>query len=128
VSNDGNGTAEGCEVSLVRLVRRLPAPYEYENDPISLSWSFIGKFAVDMHAKTSRFCDVLFVRKDFFQICGGLVPNYLHDDLQRSFEGAQFEITLRVSGDNFAPTTKTVICGWDPDVQNIVAKEVIANR
>jgi hypothetical protein len=110
VSNDGNSTAEGCEVSIVKLVRTAPTPYEYENDPISLLWSFIGLPAVNMHAKTARFSDALLVRNDSFRLCGQ-VPNYLHDELEKSFEGAQFEITLRVSGDNFAPIAKTVICG-----------------
>lgn len=123
VSNVGKGTAKDCEVEIVKLVRIRPTPYTYENDPIGRRWSHIGPFAVDLHAKTSRFCDILAVRNDFFRI-GDAAPNYLEKEVRRSYEGAEFNITLQVSGDNFAPVTRTIICGWEAGVQNIVAREV----
>jgi hypothetical protein len=107
-----------CEISA------RPTPYTYENDPIGRPWSHIGGYAKDLHAETSRFCDILCVGNDFFQIFGA--PDYLEKELQKSYEKAEFTITLRVSGDNFTPVTQTIVCGWEAGVQNIVAREVPA--
>jgi hypothetical protein len=124
VANNGQSTARGCEVAIEKIVRTRPSSYEYKNDPIRLGWSLLGTYSVDLHPTTSRYCDVLVVRDDYFAIAGrGNIPNYLEEDLAQSFNGAEFLITLRVSGDNFPSKALTIVCGWIAGVQNIVARE-----
>jgi hypothetical protein len=41
-----------------------------------------------------------------------------------SFRGATFEMTLCISGDNFAPERIGVTCGWEAGVKNTVTKEI----
>jgi hypothetical protein len=123
VANEGMTTANGCEVTIEKLTRTQPLRYEYKNDPILLGWSFIGKKSTHIHPGTYRFCDILLVRDDYFAIAGE-VPNYLEKELKNSFTGATFEMTLCISGENFATRRIGVTCGWDAGVKNIVAKEI----
>jgi hypothetical protein len=122
VFNSGNSTAQGCEVAIERLVRTRPTRVEYGNDPIHMGWSLIGKDVIHIHARTLRFCDILRVWADGFAITSGAPPNYLMDTLANSFGGAEFEMTLRISGDNVFPTRQDVVCGWDAGGSNAFAR------
>jgi hypothetical protein len=122
VFNSGKSTAQGCEVAIEKLVRTRPTRVEYENDPIHLGWSLIATDVTHIQASTLRFCDVFWVRADGFGIASRAPPNYLMDDLANSFGGAEFEMTLRVSGDNVYPTRQDVVCGWDAGGRNAFAR------
>ena len=78
---------------------------------------------VDILGETFGFCDIMVVRDDFFNI-QGVAPNYLGEALQHSFEGAAFQLALRVSGDNFPSKRMKVSCGWERGVKNLVAVEL----
>jgi hypothetical protein len=84
----------------------------------------IGKDATHIHARTLRFCDILCVWADGFAISSKAPPNYLIDELEDSFGGAEFELTLRVSGDNVFPTRRDVVCGWGAGGRNAFARNV----
>jgi hypothetical protein len=124
VFNSGNSTAQGCEVAIERLVRTRPTRVPYENDPIHLGWSLIGLDATHIHARTLRFCDVFWVHAAGFGISSKAPPDYLSDQLKNSFHGAEFELTLRVSGDNAYPTRQEVVCGWEAGGRNAFARNV----
>jgi len=125
VANDSrSSTAEGCEVVITRIERVRPTAYVYTNDPTRLGWSMIPVISMNLHPKTARFCDVLFLREDEFRIASQEVPNYLENELRSSFRGAEFSISLQVSGDNFTPERLNILCGWDAGAQNIVAREL----
>jgi hypothetical protein len=124
VFNSGKSTAQGCEVAIERLVRTRPTRVEYENDPIPLGWSLRDTDVTHIHARTLRFCDVFSIWADDFHIGAKVQPNYLADALANSFEGAEFEVRLRVSGGNVFPTRQNVVCGWDAGGRNAFARNV----
>jgi hypothetical protein len=124
VFNSGNSTAQGCGVAIEKLVRTRPTRVVYENDPIPLGWSLLDTDMTHIHAHTLRFCDVFAVWADGFRIGAKAQPNYLADELANSFDGAEFEMRLRVSGDNVFPTRQDVICGWDAAGRNAFARNV----